>query len=90
MKMKRRSFLKKTLGFSGTLAMPIGLACASQKPAHRRTPGYARLEEHGRLVSRISQTRAIFEECRLCPRECGVNRLAGEKGFCRATSRLVL
>ncbi|WP_434074527.1 radical SAM protein [Moorella naiadis (nom. illeg.)] len=25
-----------------------------------------------------------LEDCRLCPRACGVNRLAGEKGFCRA------
>ena len=24
-----------------------------------------------------------YENCRLCPRECGVNRLAGETGFCR-------
>lgn len=26
--------------------------------------------------------------CRLCPRACGVNRLAGEKGFCRAGGTL--
>ncbi|MBP2674372.1 MAG: radical domain iron-sulfur cluster-binding oxidoreductase [Deltaproteobacteria bacterium] len=25
-----------------------------------------------------------LSSCRLCPRECGVNRLAGERGFCRA------
>ncbi len=24
----------------------------------------------------------LFENCRLCPRECGVNRLAGERGYC--------
>lgn len=23
-----------------------------------------------------------YEKCRLCPRECGVNRTAGELGFC--------
>ena len=23
-----------------------------------------------------------YENCRLCPRECGVNRAAGELGFC--------
>jgi putative pyruvate formate lyase activating enzyme len=27
---------------------------------------------------------ACLSSCRLCPRECGVDRLAGEKGFCRA------
>lgn len=25
----------------------------------------------------------LFENCRLCPRKCGVNRLAGETGFCK-------
>ena len=25
----------------------------------------------------------LLEYCQLCPRECGVNRRAGEKGFCR-------
>ncbi|MFH1681987.1 MAG: radical SAM protein [Candidatus Eisenbacteria bacterium] len=30
----------------------------------------------------------MMQECRLCPRECGVDRLAGEEGFCRSTSRL--
>jgi putative pyruvate formate lyase activating enzyme len=29
-----------------------------------------------------------FSQCRLCPRECGVNRLAGEKGFCGETADL--
>lgn len=27
--------------------------------------------------------RSQLENCRLCPRECGVNRKKGEKGFCR-------
>ena len=26
----------------------------------------------------------LLASCRLCPRQCGVNRLAGETGFCRA------
>jgi len=29
-----------------------------------------------------------MKSCRLCPRECGVNRLAGDKGFCQASSQL--
>ena len=29
-----------------------------------------------------------YENCRLCPRECGVNRLAGEKGMCGCDSKL--
>jgi len=27
---------------------------------------------------------AVLASCRLCPRECGVDRLAGERGFCGA------
>jgi putative pyruvate formate lyase activating enzyme len=29
-----------------------------------------------------------MENCNLCPRECGAERLAGEEGFCRGTSQL--
>lgn len=33
-------------------------------------------------------THQLFQPCRLCPRECGVNRLAGETGFCGETAAL--
>ena len=29
-----------------------------------------------------------YRECSLCPRECGVNRLKGQVGFCRQTAEL--
>ena len=29
-----------------------------------------------------------YKECGLCPRECGVNRLEGQRGFCRQTAEL--
>ena len=29
-----------------------------------------------------------MESCRLCPRECGINRNEGERGFCGASSQL--
>jgi len=31
-----------------------------------------------------------LKECRLCPRYCGVNRLAGEIGKCRTTSQAMV
>lgn len=34
--------------------------------------------------------KTLYAACRLCPRACGVNRLAGEKGACGATARLEL
>ncbi len=32
----------------------------------------------------------MLGECRLCPRRCGVNRLAGESGKCRTTNQAVV
>lgn len=32
----------------------------------------------------------ILKHCTLCPRNCGVDRLAGQKGYCRADSRLMV
>ena len=90
MKITRRSFLKGTLCLGGTLAIPGRFANASPKATDQWTPGYSKLEAQGQLAPRIKQAQAIFEECRLCPRECGVNRLAGEKGFCRASSRVMV
>jgi len=46
-------------------------------------PGYLALHRDGRLKHRIEQAYSLLEECRLCPRRCGVNRLRGEVGFCR-------
>lgn len=31
-----------------------------------------------------------MKNCRLCPRECGVNRAAGERGRCKMTDKLVI
>lgn len=48
------------------------------------TPGYLRLLEKGELASRIMELEKLLEECSLCGRRCGVNRLAGERGYCGA------
>ena len=31
----------------------------------------------------------LMSECRICPRKCGVNRLAGEYGYCGQTAEIV-
>ena len=90
MDITRRSFIKGTLCLGGALVLPDRLVKASQKARDKRIPAYAILEDQGKLIHRIEQALALFEECRLCPRECGVNRLQGERGFCRATSKLVV
>ena len=47
-------------------------------------PSYIRLFEKGDLQQRIRLLKEFLEGCRLCPRECGVNRLNGEVGVCQA------
>ena len=49
-----------------------------------RKPGYLKLLEKGELAERIRDLKKLLEACRLCGRRCGVNRLAGERGYCGA------
>ncbi|OGL45361.1 MAG: radical SAM protein, partial [Candidatus Schekmanbacteria bacterium RBG_16_38_11] len=48
------------------------------------TPSYLELFNKGIFQERVSKLKKILHECTLCPRNCGVNRLKGEKGFCGA------
>ncbi len=48
---------------------------------------YLKLHESGELARRAAMARAMLEQCRICPRECGVNRLTGETGFCGTGER---
>lgn len=51
-------------------------------------PPYRRLHETGELKKRGDELWDIMESCELCPRRCGVDRLAGDEGFCGASSQL--
>jgi len=51
-------------------------------------PNYIDLHRSGELRKRGDLLWEILKECRLCPRECKVNRIKGETGFCKATSQL--
>ncbi|MGD0886167.1 MAG: radical SAM protein [Thermodesulfovibrionales bacterium] len=39
------------------------------------------------LQKRVVEAEAVLKECILCPRRCGANRTAGEKGFCGSLDR---
>ena len=39
------------------------------------------------LHRRIEQARALLSPCRLCPRNCGIDRLADERSFCQTGRR---
>lgn len=51
-------------------------------------PAYKVLHRSGELKRRGEALWKILEACHLCPRDCGVNRLDGERGFCNAGSKL--
>jgi len=90
MQVSRRDFIKRTLFLGGSLFLsPVSLQAGRKKEGTWR-PAYERLEKEGKLAERIKQAYAMFEDCRLCPRECGVNRRNGERGFCRAPARPVI
>lgn len=36
------------------------------------------------MINKIKQAYDLMKSCRLCPRECRVDRLKGERGFCKA------
>ena len=90
MTVTRRTFLKNALWMGGALILPQRFLYAAGEKIKPWLPAYAISENEARLATLVEQAYSIFKECRLCPRECGVNRLKGEKGFCRASSRLVV
>jgi len=90
MKITRRDFIKSTSFFGGALFFSPFSLYAAQKKGEAWQPAYAKLEKEGKLAQRVKDAYSIFEDCHLCPRECGVNRLIGEKGFCRAPDEVVV
>lgn len=53
-------------------------------------PSYLLLYESGELENRIVQLNRILESCTLCPRQCKVNRLRSEIGYCQAGDALMV
>ncbi len=53
-------------------------------------PAYIETFKTGRLRQKIEAGRSMWKHCELCPRKCGVNRLAGEKGICKTGSNAVV
>ena len=46
-------------------------------------PSYLELHRKGELLKKARNALRLLESCRLCPRECGVNRLKNETGYCK-------
>jgi putative pyruvate formate lyase activating enzyme len=47
------------------------------------SPTYLALAETGELGDRIARACELLADCGVCPRHCGVERTAGELGYCR-------
>ena len=53
-------------------------------------PSYLNLFEKGELEQRIRLLKEFLQECHLCPRQCRINRLNGEVGYCGAGAELMV
>ncbi len=51
-------------------------------------PSYIRLYEKGNLHDRVRTLNEFLGGCRLCPRECRVDRLSGAIGYCGAGAEI--
>ncbi len=104
-KITRRGFLKGLAGILCKIGIfsvfslfdKLGFATKKSPPKNSVKlqsdfePSYLKLHKTGELKKRADELWSILENCRLCPRECGVNRLKGMKGFCRAPgSKLII
>ena len=90
MNVTRRNFIKGSLVLGGCLIFPLNLTFATQIKEKEWFPAYGKLENKGKLAQRVEEAYSIFEECQLCPRQCGVNRLNGERGYCKAPSTVMI
>ena len=54
----------------------------------RQKPSYLKTYQSGELQNKIKKLSQILNHCSLCPRSCGVNRLRGEVGYCKAGAEL--
>jgi putative pyruvate formate lyase activating enzyme len=61
---------------------------SSERGSEEWRPAYLQLHRSGELAARAERLWQIMRSCRLCPRQCGLNRLEGERGFCRASAEL--
>jgi putative pyruvate formate lyase activating enzyme len=51
-------------------------------------PSYLKTYREGELAKRLERALDKLACCNLCPRDCGVNRLEGETGFCKTGRRV--
>lgn len=55
-----------------------------------REPSYIRLYQQGLLAERVQQAVQLLKDCRMCPRQCKVDRLDDKKGLCRTGRKAIV
>jgi len=73
-----------TIPFTGGCTMERNSAEPGQGEGVQ--PAYLALHRVGELVRRADDPWRMMAKCRLCPRQCGVNRIEGQEEFCRVSS----
>lgn len=53
-------------------------------------PGYLSLLFSGELENRVTTLKNMLKNCVLCPHQCSVNRLEGERGYCKTLENCVV
>ncbi len=53
-------------------------------------PSYLKLAKTGELSKRANELLSRLQSCDICPRECGVDRTAGDLGFCGTSAELMI
>lgn len=91
----RRAFSgRAVVAATGAAVAPLVVMRAAQGRAESGgtsfNPAYLALHETGELRRRGEVLHERMRSCDLCPRACGVDRLAGQEGICRADSRLII
>jgi putative pyruvate formate lyase activating enzyme len=98
MSASRRHFIRQSFALSVPLTIIPGrcgnpssedrIEKMASKKSDQLFPAYLEKESGGALQAVEEELWEIFRVCRLCPRQCGANRLKGEKGFCSSGMRL--
>ena len=95
-KISRRKFLGlfsrsiiASLGalYLSTFRRPANAAALAKVPSSFK-PSYLKLHKSGELKKRGQKLWEVMRSCKLCPRQCGVDRISGQEGFCRSSAKL--
>lgn len=84
----RRNIIKSLLLAPVARYVPVFGATPDEDSSKNYVPGYVKLCKSGELKKRAEKLWDMMQSCSLCPRECGANRLKGEKGFCGADAKV--